>query len=141
MQTLARSLSASDLLMLTDANWRARPRPSPPSAGRERRARRGRTAEGADARIIKDSLCVPPSMKLKVRVSLGFCLHREVVEEEVEAAVIWWVLCMHNHLGCLMVGSAPFNHLTLLSHIHQTSPWSWIFFLNHTLKQPVYTEP
>lgn len=89
MQTLARSLSASDLLMLTDANWRARPRPSPPSAGRGRRARRGRRAERADARIIKDSLCVPPSVKLKGRVSLGFCLHREVKEEEVEAAVVW----------------------------------------------------
>lgn len=88
MLTPARQLSASDLLMLTDANWRARPRPSPPSAPRGRRARRGRRAEGADARIIKDSLCVPPCVKLKGRVSLEFGLYWEEDEEYVEAAVI-----------------------------------------------------
>lgn len=48
-----------------------------------------RRAGGVDACIIKDSLCVPPSVKLKGRVSLGFFLHREVEKEEEEAAVSW----------------------------------------------------
>lgn len=109
----ARSLSASDLLMLTDANWRARPRPSPPSAGRGRRAGR------ADARIIKDSLCVPPSMKLKGRVSLGFCL-------EGGGGDLGGCCPCTNHRGCLMIGS------TNSFHTHTPNfPLSWISLKPH----------